>query len=202
MKTKEFFLKNNIVKDKNAKSLNLFDKICPDFTIYKKMNPSDCALTLWKKYHKATNNKNNGSLNGCMFELIISAILINKELLPFYKCADVLFVKGTTHDFLLYTEECSPIVLSAKTSLRERWKQADLEAFALHNVYRTSEYYLLTFEKEESETRLKNKDQWMGLSDLIYCFDSKFDTLIEQLRKNKYIEAEPVQVVTSNIIVR
>ncbi|MDE7137830.1 MAG: hypothetical protein K2O29_05155 [Ruminococcus sp.] len=38
-------------------------------------------------------------------------------------------------DIILYTQEQYPIALSLKTSVRERYKQADLEGVALKNMY-------------------------------------------------------------------
>jgi len=40
--------------------------------------------------------------------------------------------------------------LTIKTSLRERYKQADLEGLALKQVYRKSKTYLITLSGQES----------------------------------------------------
>jgi hypothetical protein len=64
--------------------------------------------------------------------------------------AEVQFVPNAKFDLMFYTHEIGPILLSAKTSLRERYKQADLEAMALRAVYRRSKTFLVTLNEQEA----------------------------------------------------
>jgi hypothetical protein len=45
-----------------------------------------------------------------------------------------------------------PICISAKTSLRERYKQADFEAIALKYVHRKALSFLVTLEENEAKS--------------------------------------------------
>ncbi len=55
-------------------------------------------------------------------------------------------------DIVLFKEEKrSPIGISIKTSLRERYKQADLKAVALKYVHRNAENCLISLQSSEVE---------------------------------------------------
>ena len=60
-----------------------------------------------------------------------------------YKCKSLFCSRYQLWHFIIFKDNF-PIVLSIKTSLRERLKQADLKALALNNVYRKAQTYLLT----------------------------------------------------------
>ncbi|MCS6860069.1 MAG: hypothetical protein NZT92_07105 [Abditibacteriales bacterium] len=56
--------------------------------------------------------------------------LKEKQLTPAYGQAEFTAVPNAFNDLMLFSKEHGPIILSCKTSLRERYKQADLEAFS------------------------------------------------------------------------
>ena len=198
MKTREFLVTNNIISSDNI-VLECFCTICPNINEYKKHKPSQCVKELWQKYKETLLCSN--SLNGKIFELIIAIILYNSGIYPFFTNAKVHFVPGINYDILLYTKENFPIVLSIKTSLRERWKQADFEALALNNVYRKSKSYLLTLNEHEATVRLNHKEEWLGLEDIIYCFSDKFDELIEKLKKYEFIIPGKIELIDAQAII-
>jgi hypothetical protein len=74
--------------------------------------------------------------------------------------------------------------LSTKTTLRERYKQADLEAFALKNVHRRAKSYLVNISEDENRN-LQQKivtGDMMGLDVSIFAFSScGFDSFIAGL---------------------
>jgi len=74
--------------------------------------------------------------NGAVLELLFSILLIREGLNPFYAQADIIFVPNARFDILLFSKRKGIITISLKTSLRERWKQADLEALAVKQVHR------------------------------------------------------------------
>lgn len=197
MQTKQYFLENRIAKSDN-KSLNLFDKACPDFSQYKDLNPSKYMEKTWTKYKQLC--KSSNCANGKVFEYILASILINKDIRPFYMQTNVTFIPGISYDILLYSKETGPIVLSAKTSLRERFRQADLEALVLRNVHRQAKSYLLTLEKDEYESI--SKEELIGLDDVFYCMDKKFDNFIINLTKEQLIEPEPINILTPSVLVK
>ena len=107
-------------------------------------------------------------------------------------------------DIILYTEDNFPISLSLKTSMRERYKQADLEAVALKYVHRRAKSYLINLSETETRTRKQdiNKGNIMGLNDFILATDTEFDDLVFNLKKQKYIIPEKIEIITSSVIIR
>ncbi len=109
---------------------------------------------------------------------------------------DMSFVPNVIFDIVIYNRQ-SPIVLSIKTSLRERWKQADLEAVALKYVYRNSEAYLLNNSPSENEVRKKDENGYMGLDAFIYVGDDEFDSLVEKIKDSDIQSFEQIPVFSS-----
>ena len=124
------------------------------------------------------------SLNGGIFELALACVLIKEGLAPFYMSAQVQFVPNARFDLMLYSDEIGPIVLSAKTSLRERYKQADLESQALRDVHRRSKTFLITLgEKEAVNVRKKiQSGDVTNLDDVILADKPEFDSFIASLK--------------------
>jgi len=117
--------------------------------------------------------------------------------------AKVAFVPNVIYDLMLYTAERGPICLSAKTSLRERYKQADLEAIALKYVHRKALNYLLTLEEVEARNikeKIKSGDV-IGLDDVILATQPEFDTLISSLKNFELAEPPTVKVIESNHVI-
>lgn len=82
---------------------------------------------------------------------------------------------------MFYTTERGPICISAKTSLRERYKQADLEAIALKYVHRRALCYLVTLDISEAKKvkeKIKSGDV-IGLDKVVVATSDEFNDLIE-----------------------
>lgn len=193
----------NIVLTKRTKSEKVFEELFAPLTFeqvdYK--NPLDYVTKFWKQYQKRT-DKNN-SLNGKIWEYIIITLLYREGLLPFYTQAKVAFVPNVEFDVLLYTIPY-PISLSLKTSLRERYKQADLEAIALRYVHRRAKSYLLTLDPDEAgqcKEKVKSGDI-IGIDRIIDCNTTDINDLIEDLKTiKKDLSVSPkIDVVEGNLI--
>ena len=159
--------KLGIVKTKNKGYKVFMEHIAPDF-LDNTMIPSEYVKFCWKKYETSGVSRTN-SLNGTIFELIIATLFVKEGLVPLHLQAQVAFVPNVNFDAILYTNETGPIGLSLKTSLRERYKQADLEAIALKYVHRKAENYLLTMDATEAgmvSNKIKNGDV-LGLNQAI-----------------------------------
>ena len=132
------------------------------------------------------------SLNGYIFEFLICEALLQNDISPIYYQASFSLIPNINFDVICY-EERAPVSLSIKTSLRERYKQADLEAMALRQVYRNSECYLLVRTDEYIKVRSKIKDGYLfGLNDCLRADSEDFDTLIDSLKSRSFSLAEPV----------
>lgn len=187
-----------IVKNRNGKAYKIFkehiEPILPDLN----GSPSEYVSRCWDAYQKVAKDANN---NGTIFEYIIETLMIRENLMPFYCQAQVNFVPNVIFDVLLYTSEKKPITLSLKTSMRERYKQADLEAMALKNVHRKAENYLLTLNATEAAT-VNHKiqaEEVFGLKEIIVADTVQFDNFIENLKKYKFVPAASEPVVTKAV---
>lgn len=200
MKTEDIFLEKGIVKGKSTKALTVFDTIINDFTTLSHLTPSDYINTVWNSY--MAHAPHNKDLNGKVFEYLLISLLINEGVTPIYIQAKVAFVPNIDFDLLLYTKE-KPIVLSAKTSLRERYKQADLEAIALKYVHRKAESFLLTLNEKESESvneKIKSGGV-IGIDEVVLASSLQINNFISNLKTLQFEEAGSIEIITASSIV-
>jgi hypothetical protein len=94
-------------------------------------------------------------------------------------------------DLVVYTQERGPIVLSLKTSIRERYKQAEFEAQAMKDVHRRAKNFLVTMEKEEALSLQSKIDTGVlaGIDEAIVANDKSFDRLIEFLKSLTIVDS-------------
>jgi len=118
----------------NNKAEIVFNSLFPDFYQVEYTKPSHYVSQYWNAFQKQAEDNNN--LNGKIFEYILATLCVRENISPLFLNAKVAFVPNVIYDLMFYTLAHGPICISAKTSLRERYKQADLEAFALKNVHR------------------------------------------------------------------
>ncbi len=180
-----------IVIDGDAKACSLFEEIIPDFFKISYNRPSEYVKNCWEAY-TAYPDKNN-SLNGRIFEYILATLCVREDLLPFHISAKVAFVPNVIYDIMFYSPERGPICISAKTSLRERYKQADLEAIALKYVHRKSLSFLVTLNEAEALS-VKNKilsGDVIGLDKVVVADSTDFDELMKEIKEIK-LESPPI----------
>lgn len=190
--------KLGIVKSK-TKGYQIFnDYIEPDF-LCDTMLPSDYINHCWNKYCASGVARNN-SLNDSIYELIISSLFIKEGILPLHIQAQVAFVPNGNFDAVLYTTENGSIGISMKTSLCERYKQADLKAIALKYLHRKAENYLFTMDKEETETVSRKivSGDILGINKAILTTDISFNTFISDLKKN-FVAPGKIDIITAVI---
>jgi hypothetical protein len=154
------------------------------------LTPSEFIGTAWSTF-KAYYPTESNSLNGKFFEDLIACSLVRANVMPFYPQAIVTYVLGVKYDCILYTQEIGPVSLSAKVSMRERWKQADLEALALKNVHRRARSYLLSLNVAELRTRKADEGSVLALDGFILASDSEYDQLLEHIRNSYTIIESP-----------
>lgn len=168
----------------------------PDHTDLK---PSEIVKSFWDVYTKEYSEDN--SVNGAVFEEILGYVLTLKGCTPFYMQARVAYVPNVNYDFVLFDDEQGPISISAKTTLRERWKQADLEAVALKYVHRNALSFIVTLDHVAVATRTAKLSESMALNDFILADTEKFDDLIDVIKNRKLEIAGTVEVIVSNRII-
>src|SRR5699024_1728146 len=168
-----------------------------DFKNYK--SPSSDLEKSWNDYKDSFDS--NNSINGTIFENLVAYVLAYEGIDNIYEQAEVVFVPNAIFDILLYSSE-QVFTLSLKTTLRERWKQADLEAYAVKNVLKSSKSYVITLSQREVERRrnqAKNKrDFYNGLDGFIIATHTEFDDLISELKKYKFTESDTISIIKAN----
>lgn len=176
-----------------SKTSQIIHSLIPDILADPNLLPSQFIEKYWQIYK--ANYANNSNLNGSIFEELIAITLIRKDIMPFYMNAQVAFIPNANYDIVIYCEEIGPIVLSAKTSIRESYIQADLEVMLLQNVYRKSESYLINANQIETEVHKANLEDVVALNDFIYVFSNEYDELLEKISQRTIIEAPLIQIV-------
>ena len=125
-----------------------------------------------------------GSMGGSWLEWATLVALKAKGLTPAYWQAEFASVPKNFNDVTLWSKEFGPVIISCKTSLRERYKQADLEAVALRQYYPTGKFFLLTLDADKkhlARTRKKITDKDLLALQAIYAEDNA-DELFDFLR--------------------
>ena len=142
-------------------------------------------------------------MNGAVFEGLLATILYRSGVLPLFVQAKLSFVPNVDFDFVAYSKEFGPVILSAKTSLRERYKQADLEGMMLRQVHRKSKSYLITLnEKEAAGVNTKIETGLvLGLDKVVVATDKSFDELINELQALNFYRPEKIEVLTSSRVI-
>lgn len=184
-----------------TKAAAVFEKLLPNFWDVNYEKPSEYIQKYWTEYLKIKDREIG--VNGKIFEYSLATLFIREKLLPLYLSAKVSFVPNVIYDLMLYTEERGPICISAKTSLRERYKQADLEAIALKYVHRKALSYLVTLDEGEARSvsaKIKKGDV-IGLDKVVVATSSEFDDLIEEIKAFKASEPPTLPVITSSQVV-
>ena len=177
----EYGIVSESTANKSA-SASLLLAIQPHLDSVQIQQPSKYVDFIWKKAER--DKRLTRDVRGKFFELLIASSLIKNELLPFFWQAQLEFVPLANFDLVLYTEERGPVVLSLKTSIRERFKQAEFEAQALKNVHRRALNYLVTIESDEAISLKSKIDLGVltGIDDVIVANEPSFDSLIEDLK--------------------
>lgn len=191
-------IKQGIAKNETA-STRLFDNLIAgeSFMTIQYESPKDYVKRYWDALEKA----GQPNLHGNIFEYIIYSLLFRENIRPFYTQAKVAFVPNVNFDALLYNQS-APISLSLKTSLRERYKQADLEAVALRYIYRRSKSYLLTMDTREANVQKAKilSGDIMGLDAIIDCNSEDINQLVAELKKMQFTTSIKIDAVQGNLV--
>lgn len=137
----------------------------------------------------------NNSRNGTVLEELITISLLRAGISPIYTQATMAFVPNVIFDILIYNRK-TPICISSKVSLRERWKQADVEAMALKYVHRKAKAYVLTLSENEVRTRRKDENSYVGIDEFVLANTDEFDNLIVELQEIAFTESETIEIIT------
>lgn len=171
---KNFFGNNSALEE-------IFNNLYPSILEDSPLEASKYFKKYWNIWENhAKDEKFNNSVPGAVFEKLfeIYCYLLKYKIIAkdeYFK--NVPLVKP---DFLLENDKNNYLFLSLKTSLRERWKQADWEAIYFKQYYPDAVCILVTFNaREESTLQSKiNEDLLKGLDNSCLATSSKFDDLL------------------------
>jgi hypothetical protein len=166
-------------------------------------SPSAHINDIWARMSADGPVSNN--LRGSVFELLIGSILVANGIKPFFTQAEVTYVNNARFDVLLWEDGWNPISLSIKTSLRERYKQAELEAWALNSVHRKSENWLITLSEEEvlrRKRQLGAAKEYSYLRGLVLASSAEFDEFILYLKGKTFDVPKDVNPMANNKVVK
>ncbi len=204
-KSKESAIENYLVNygiltrksAEDSKSAQILLSIQPNLYEIENIKSSKYIDLLWAKAEKDPRLERD--VRGKFFELLIACCLIRNGILPFFWQAQLEFVPLANFDIVIYTEERGPIVLSLKTSIRERYKQAEFEAQAMKDVHRRAMNFLITMDRDEANSLKSNIESGIltGIDGVAVATDTSFDEVIELL-KNLTIVDTPVFSAVKN----
>lgn len=180
---------------KEIKSETIIKELFDKYPIDTSFKPSEIIDFYWGKYKEEY--PTNNSINGLIFENLLVVALLREGFSPLYVQAQLSYVPSAIFDVLLY-HPLNTYALSAKTTLRERWKQADLEAMALKNVHKNAKSYVLTLSHPEVAARRRLDTSYSGLDGFVLADTSELDDLIEEMKGIEFTESDKVEVVTSS----
>lgn len=197
-----------IVKASGKGAAKIFEELSGDlsFNDIDYSLPSDYInyyISKYREYVPTEGISKNNSTNGKIFEYIIETLFVRERITPMYLQATVAFVPNVRYDILTYCKEFGPIAFFLKTSLRERYKQADLEAIALKYVHRKAKCYILTLDAKEchvANNKIKNGDV-IGINECILCTSPRFNEFIAELKSYYFELAGKVDIIESKYIV-
>lgn len=198
----------DIVKGDSTKAGGIFEGLFPSFMEVPYTLPSEYISIYWNAYLEKRdtlldNEQQKRGVNGKIFEIIIATLLIREKVYPIYMNANVAFVPNINYDLLLYSTDRGPICLSAKTSFRERYKQADLEAIAMKYVHRRSKCFLITLsERDANMVNAKQKiGDVIGLDRAVCATHKDFDDVIAEIKELNLVETPKIKVITTKQVV-
>ena len=136
-------------------------------------------LSFWKIFELyARSTKLNNQVPGDAFEIIFTFILEYEGVEILSKDELVEGVDFVKPDFVV---KKNYNFVSLKTSLRERWKQADWESIKYKQVYGDSKCYLLTNHQAEYKS-LKQKISKLDIDGVFFSGSSDINLLIDKLK--------------------
>jgi len=134
-----------------------------------------------------------GTLAGTWMEYSLLVALKEEKKSPLYWQAEFADFRNNFYDIVLFTKEHGPVVLSPKTSLRERYKQADLEAHALRNLFPQSKFFLLSLDSDKKHiANVQRKISSGEIKGINALYDeTNADQLFEFLAPLTVVEPDP-----------
>jgi len=163
----------------------------------------------WKQYERNKeklfeNRSNYNNHNGKIFELLLFQILKHENIIPFFYQAKLSLINNTIFDFVYLNKKMVPIVLFLKTSLRERYKQAELEARLIKNIFPGAKCYIICLENDD---KIEKYNKMIDSNDIIgidkFFNENNLSDCIKILNESgPYIEHTSITLLTGKTVNR
>ncbi len=179
-------------------------------TIYKKLLvnvekdklPHRTFDAIWEAYlHNCTEKQRTNRLNGQIFEYAICETLMQHGVGTLYYQCKFWSMPNDRIDLGGWAIEKYPIIISCKTSIRERWKQADLEGRLLKGIFPNTKSYMLMNDESEArilQRRIKDKTT-TGIDKVYIAKSAKFDEFVNDLKSFKLVETEAIMPLNGTL---
>ena len=181
-------------------TLEVFNKIYPDILTCEFVSEYQFILEMWSRYEFS---KKSNNLDSHIFRALISVLFYKRKILPIHANASLNYLPNHNFNFVAYTEECGPIILSTQPKMSGRYKEVGLAVAVLRHVHRAAKSFLITLDAKEAKTvnkKIKN-DLALGLDEVVVATAPEFNKLIKTLKSFTYIAPPKVDVLTSKRII-
>lgn len=187
-------MRSNIDEITSGKSGEIYATVLDAVSAY--TNPHEFIQQTYFRY--ITDYPDNPAINGRIFEYLACETLTREGVVPFYYQAQFTQVPNADFDVVCYHPK-RPVVLSMKVSLRERYKQADLEGIALRQVYRNAECYLTLSDEAVGVSRKIADGDIAGLNACVMANTPDYTALLTSLNQRDFQEATAVMPITGRV---
>jgi len=127
--------------------------------------------------------------NGRIFEGLFLAVLGREGIRHLILGAEYECLPYSTIDIAIYSSTGGPFLISLKSSLRERWKQSDLEFSIIKKLNPNAVCAIATLEDAKMPLRLQESDVLLGCDHVIDCrVPSLWDKFLKDLHSRKNVE--------------
>ena len=189
--------KRNLISPTSQKLRDLVKTHFHDLYSAPFTKPSEYVSQMYRRYLQLPSNWKSNSMNGSIFHLIVAVVLYRSGIHPLHQEASITFVPHAIFDIVAFKNDGSIVCFSLKTSFRERWKQADLEARALKMVHRTAKCLLISYEIDDADNTQRKiaSGGAIALDDAISAVTDRFDNLLVSLQSTSFVQPPTVPMM-------
>lgn len=125
--------------------------------------------------------------HGSVVELAVGEAILQMDGGPLLYQTSLTFCGPKKHDWVKYNE-FTPVVLSVKVSLKDRWLQCLAESKEFRSTYPRGEYYILTLSEKAEEVSLASQlnqrvgEYGFGITKVIHTNHREFNNFVQDLR--------------------
>ena len=155
--------------------------------------PHETFLGIWNGYRESGSTSNNR--NGRIFEYAICEAFANHGVTGLYHQCVFWSMPNDRLDISGWTGKNYPIIISCKTSIRERWKQADLEGRVLKGIFPGTKSYIVMEDDAETLTmreRIGNRKA-PGIDAVFNAKTRDLDCLVDMLHGSDLVSPRSIK---------